>query len=130
MNRLLILFVFVWTVTCSSIWAQTDPDLETLPNQIEVIDSSGYQITIAQTAHTKPFRCQIFPVHVESNLQVILPLQENFTLRLVDEEGNILFSHYQIFGENQVNLSHLKAAKYFVEITSSKGTVIEQIIKT
>ncbi len=130
MNRLLILAVFFWTITCSTLWGQVDPPLEILPGQIEETDSSGYEMITARTTNTKPFRCQIFPVHVESNLQVILPLQENFTLRLVDEEGNILFSHYQIFGENQVNLSHLKAAKYFVEITSSKGTVIEQIIKT
>ena len=130
MNRLLMLSIFFWTITCGFLWGQTEPGLEILPDQIEGMDSSGYEMTTVLTANTKPFRCQIFPVHVESNLQVILPLQENFTLRLVDEEGNILFSHYQIFGENQVNLSHLKAAKYFVEITSSKGTVIEQIIKT
>ncbi|NND35415.1 MAG: T9SS type A sorting domain-containing protein, partial [Saprospiraceae bacterium] len=62
--------------------------------------------------------------------QVVLPLTENFTFRLVDSAGNVLFSHYQIFGENQVNLSHLKADKYFVEISSDKGKIVEKITKT
>ncbi|MBK8506566.1 MAG: hypothetical protein IPL46_32840 [Saprospiraceae bacterium] len=74
----------------------------------------------------KPFECQIFPREVQSSLQVILPISDVFTLRLVDEKGNVLFAHYQIFGENQVNLSHLKAAKYFVEISSSKGKIVRR----
>ena len=81
-------------------------------------------------AMIKPFECQIFPREVQSSLQVILPISEVFTLRLVDEKGTVLFAHYQIFGENQVNLGHLKAAKYFVEISSSKGKIIEEITKT
>lgn len=78
----------------------------------------------------KPFECKVFPREVQSSLQVILPISEVFTLRLVDEKGNVLFVHYQIFGENQVNLGHLKAAKYFVEISSSKGKIVEEITKT
>ncbi|MCB0685670.1 MAG: T9SS type A sorting domain-containing protein [Saprospiraceae bacterium] len=78
----------------------------------------------------KPFEYQIYPAQVKSKLQIILPASENFTMRLVDEQGNVLLSHFQIFGENQLNLGHLKAAKYFVEISSPKGKVIEEITKT
>jgi len=78
----------------------------------------------------KPFEYQIFPTEVDSKLQVVLPTTEIFTLRLVDENGNVLFSHYQIFGENQVNLGHLKAAKYFVELSCPKGKVVQEITKT
>lgn len=78
----------------------------------------------------KPFKCKIFPAQVKSSLQVHLPLTDNFTLRLVDASGNILFTHMQIFGENHVNLGHLKADRYYVEITSDKGKIVEEIVKT
>lgn len=81
-------------------------------------------------ANPRPFDYRVFPSEVDSKLQIILPTSENFTMRLVDEDGNVLLSHYQIFGENQLNLGHLKAARYFVELSCPKGKVVEPITKT
>jgi hypothetical protein len=78
----------------------------------------------------KPFKCSIFPKEVKSYLQVVLPMDQNFSLRLIDSNGQILFHHLQIFGENQVNLGHLKADKYFLEISSPMGQIREEITKT
>jgi hypothetical protein len=112
-----------------SLWSQSTPDTmkSDLQEKGDTLASTNDSVL---TPVMKPFECRIFPTEVKSHLQVILPMGEDFTLRLVDENGNILFSHYQIFGENQVNLDHLRAAKYFVEISSSRGKIVEEITKT
>ena len=128
MYRLLITLIIIG-LTYANNQAQTTT--KESPERIQK-DTDLMINTSADLSNTliRPFECRIFPREVQSSLQVILPISEIFTLRLVDEKGNVLFAHYQIFGENQVNLSHLKAAKYFVEISSSKGKIIEEITKT
>lgn len=128
MYRLLITFMIIGLGEVSGQAQTTKTQSE---NQIEE-DSDLLINVVADLAQTtiKPFECKIFPRQVKSSLQVILPMSEVFTLRLVDETGNLLLAHYEIFGENQVNLSHLKAAKYFVEISSKKGKIVEEILKT
>ncbi len=127
MKKFLIPLILL-PVLVSEIWSQSTPDTmkADLQEKGDTLASTNDSITSVM----KPFECRIFPTEVKSHLQVILPMGEDFTLRLVDENGNILFSHYQIFGENQVNLDHLRAAKYFVEISSSRGKIIEEITKT
>lgn len=112
-----------------SLWSQSKPDTmkSDLQEKGDTLVSTNDNVL---TPVMRPFECRIFPTEVKSHLQVILPMGEEFTLRLVDENGNILFSHHQIFGENQVNLDHLRAAKYFVEISSSHGKIVEEITKT
>jgi len=104
--------------------------LDQLQKEVSTLTELTVESVKAVHLKAKPFECKIFPMQVENNLQVILPMSDNFTFRLVDVDGNVLFSHYQIFGENQVNLSHLKANKYFVEISSDKGKIVEEITKT
>jgi hypothetical protein len=132
MNR--ILFPIFFFLLGFSLQAQVYPSLVSICELERSISSSVE--TLSQIPELKPrriirpFECKIYPVLVESKLQVVLPVTENYTLRLVDSQGKVLFSHYQIFGENQVNLGHLKAAKYFVEISSDKGMIVEKITKT
>lgn len=132
MNR--ILFPSFFLIIGFSLNAQVYPSLVSICELERSISSSVEALSQIEELRprrvVRPFECRIYPVLVESNLQVVLPITENYTLRLVDSDGKVLFSHYQIFGENQVNLGHLKADKYFVEISSDKGMIVEKITKT
>lgn len=126
--RLLISLLFLAFFTQIRLVAQVLPKM---PSIFIQEDQPVLNDTIlVKEARIKPFEYQVYPVEVDSKLQIILPTSENFTMRLVDESGNVLLSHYQIFGENQLNLGHLKAAKYFVELSCPKGKVVEEITKT
>ncbi len=122
--------MFFLSCLCSIVGAQEESILRSIEidyPQTEIDKVIDRQVPLKVI---KPFQYEIYPSQVDNNLQVILPLTDNFTLRLVDQKGKVLFSHFQIFGENQVNLGHLKADTYLVEISSTKGKIIEEITKT
>lgn len=127
--KIILPLVFYYLSAQISLFSQVTPKTPVI--QIEEDTDAINTITndLAETS-VRPFEYKVFPERVDSKLQIILPTTENFTMRLVDEDGNVLFSHYQIFGENQVNLGHLKAAKYFVELSCPRGKVVQEITKT
>ena len=128
--KLVLPLMFVYLFVGVNGFAQTTPKsvpVIVMEDDTDIVNDASLDISHVAV---KPFDYEIFPTQVESKLQVVLPATEVFTMRLVDEDGNVLFTHFQIFGENQVNLGHLKAAKYFVELSCPKGKVVQEITKT
>lgn len=76
-----------------------------------------------------PFQYQIFPQRTSDYLQLDLPEDDDFVLRVFDRRGNVMISHDQLYGYNQLNIKHLPSGIYRVRVTSSAGVVEEWIAK-
>lgn len=91
---------------------------ETDPLMLDIFDESA-----------APFQYQIFPQRTSDYLQLDLPEDDDFVLRVFDRSGKVMISHDQLYGYNQLNVKHLPSGIYRVRVTSSAGVVEEWIAK-
>lgn len=75
------------------------------------------------------FDYSITPMYFTENVQLSLPSEENFLMEIKNEEGQVVMSHKQMFGDNQLNLSHLAPGVYIVKLTCAMGIAEDTVIK-
>ena len=75
------------------------------------------------------FDYSIEPMYFTQHLQLSLPNEENFVMEIKDEEGQVVMSHQQMYGDNQLNLSHLAPGVYVVKLTCAMGIAEDTVIK-
>ncbi len=75
------------------------------------------------------FDYTITPMYFTDKLQLSLPADESFTMKIQDENGEVVMTHPSIFGINQLNLSHLAPGVYHVTLKSYMGKTEDTIIK-
>lgn len=102
------------------------PDVEEATNPLSYDLSSAFLDGEEKVAL---FDYAISPMYFTDKLLLSLPAAENFQMEIKDEQGLIVMTHNQMFGENQLNLSHLVPGVYIIKLSCAMGMVEDTVIK-
>ena len=102
------------------------PDVEEAANPL------SYDLSIAfldGEERVALFDYAISPMYFTDKLQLSLPSTEDFQMEIKNEQGVIVMVHNQMFGDNQLNLSHLPPGEYVIKLICAMGMVEDTVIK-
>ncbi|NND08288.1 MAG: T9SS type A sorting domain-containing protein [Saprospiraceae bacterium] len=118
--------VLVHAEYISQLEAWHQPNVEEATNPLSFDISSAFLDGEEEVAL---FDYAVSPMYFTDKLQLSLPSEENFHMEIKNEQGVTVMAHSQMFGDNQLNLSHLAPGVYIIKLTCAMGMVKDTVIK-
>ena len=100
-----------------------------LPSISILVEQEEFSTIDPQTTSLRAFDYFVAPRQVKDRVLVQLPDENTFGVALKNTNGDVLLEEPELFGDNQINVSHLVSGFYYLEIKSTAGVARELLYK-